>query len=441
MFKRSYRYALVAGAALLVPLVTATAASATWLAGAAGAAGAAGTAGTAGVAGRAGTARAAGAADWRVAASVQAKNQTIQLSDIAADATNDAWAIGSARMQGQASFQPVVEHWDGRGWHTVTLPGSVLTTLGTSSARATIGASSPANVWAFGMGGYWLHWNGKQWTAGRLARPAPGALGPYVGSPLVFGPSNVWAFGDYQTKAGALVPYGLHYNGQTWKSFTAPGMYGFAAESAVSPDDIWGLMNAGVSGSGDVLTRWDGSRWATKALPATLTSSATLYSILARSDSDVWVGGKSRKTGDGVVAHWDGSAWSIDTFQPVKDFPVDALVQMVPDGKNGIWALASCTLGSCWRLWHYTGGQWRGPVQPAINGVPATFVADIAEVPGSTAIWAAGGSSSGTVQGGMIALQGSVPAARKPAPARKAKPRPYYPPPARPAAKCPPGTM
>jgi len=36
-------------------------------------------------------------------------------------------------------------------------------------------------------------------------------------------------------------------------------MYGFAAESAVSPDDIWGLMNAGVSGSGDVLTRWDGS--------------------------------------------------------------------------------------------------------------------------------------------------------------------------------------
>ncbi len=104
-------------------------------------------------------------------------------------------------------------------------------------------------------------------------------------------------------------------------------------------------------------------------------------------------------------------------------------------------ALASCTLGSCWRLWHYTGGQWRGPVQPAINGVPATFVADIAQVPGSTAIWAAGGSSSGAVQGGMIALQGSVPAARRTVPARKAGPRPYYPPPARPAAKCPPGSM
>ena len=61
-----------------------------------------------------------------------------------------------------------------------------------------------------------------------------------------------------------------------------------------------------------------------------------------------------------MAAHWNGSAWSVDTFQPVKDFPVDALVQLVPDGQNGIWALASCTLGSCWRLWHYTGGQWRG---------------------------------------------------------------------------------
>ena len=134
MFKRSFRYALLTGAAMLVPLVAATAASAAGITGTAGAAGAAG------AAGKAGTARAASAAaDWRVAASVQAKNQTIQLSDIAADAANDAWAIGSARMREQASFQPVVEHGDGRAWHTVALPANVLTTLGTSSARATNG--------------------------------------------------------------------------------------------------------------------------------------------------------------------------------------------------------------------------------------------------------------------------------------------------------------
>jgi len=42
---------------------------------------------------------------------------------IAADAASDAWATGSARLQGHASFQPVVEHRDGRAWHEVTPPG------------------------------------------------------------------------------------------------------------------------------------------------------------------------------------------------------------------------------------------------------------------------------------------------------------------------------
>ncbi len=90
-------------------------------------------------------------------------------------------------------------------------------------------------MWAFGIAGSWLHWNGKQWTAGMLAAPAKGALGPYLGSPQVFGPSDAWAFGDYLTSKGTLVPYGLHYDGQSWKPFTVPGHFGFAAESAVAP--------------------------------------------------------------------------------------------------------------------------------------------------------------------------------------------------------------
>ena len=425
MLGRSLRCALLTGVAVVAPLVAATAAAA---------AGAAGTAGTGRDAG------AAAAASWRVAASVQAKNQRVQLSDVAADATDDAWAIGSARMANQASFEPVIDHWDGHAWRQVTLPASVLRTLGTSSVHATIGASSPSNVWAFGTGGYWLHWNGAQWTAGRLARPAPGALGPYLGSPLVFGPADVWAFGDYQTKSGTLVPYGLHFNGQTWQPFSTSGHYGFAAESAVSPSDIWALMNAVGSGSGGgALTHWNGSRWAHVPLPSALTASATLYSVYAQSDADVWVGGKAKKTGDGVVAHWNGTAWRTDTFAPVRNFAQDALVQMVSDGQGGVWALASCTLGSCWRLWHYTGGQWQGPVQPSISGA-STFVADLAHVPGSTAVWAVGGSTSGSVLGGMIALQGSVPAAkpvpRRPAPPGKASPRPWTPPPAKPV-NCP----
>ena len=423
MIRRCFGAGLLAGAMVAILVLAMTAAVATASVRSAGSAAAASSARTAG----AGDAADAAAASWRVAASVQAKDQRIQLSDVAADAANDAWAIGSARVAGQVRFQPVIEHWDGHAWHQVTLPATVLKTLGTSSVHATIGASAPSNVWAFGNGGYWLHWNGKQWTAGRVAMPAAAALGPYVGSPLVFSPSDVWALGDYQTKSGALVPYGLHFNGHAWQPFTTSGHDGFAAESAVSPSDIWGLMNAGASGSGGALTRWDGSRWAHVPLPSALTASATLYSVYAQSDSDVWVGGKAKKTGDGVVAHWNGTTWSTGTFGPVRNFAEDALVQMVSDGQGGIWALASCTLGSCWRLWHYTGGRWQGPVQPRINGA-SMFVAELAHVPGTTAVWAAGGSTSGSVSGGFIALQGTVPAPRAPGKnagsVRKARRRP-----------------
>ena len=64
-------------------------------------------------------------------------------------------------------------------------------------------------------------------------------------------------------------------------------------------------------------------------------------------------------------------------FRPVPDFSEDALIQMVPDGRDGIWALASCTLGSCWRLWHFSNGRWQGPYQPRISGT-ATSVTDLA---------------------------------------------------------------
>jgi hypothetical protein len=249
----------------------------------------------------------------------------------------------------------------------VALPASALKVMGTAGPRATIGASSPSDVWAFGIGGSWLHWNGKQWTAGTLAPPAKGALGPYLGSPLVFGPSDAWVFGEYLTSKGTLVPYGVHYNGQAWRSFTVPGDFGFAAESAVSPSDIYAVLNAVDSRSGGALTHWDGSRWSTVRLPSALTSSADLDSVYAQSDGDIWVGGKVSKTGNAVVAHWNGVAWNTQVFRPVPDFSEDALIQMVPDGRDGIWALASCTLGSCWRLWHFSNGQWQGPpTSPAL---------------------------------------------------------------------------
>ena len=127
MIRRCFGAGLLAGTLVTIPVLAATAAVAAGSIRSAGDGGITGSAAVTGsvsaakvarAAGSASAARAADAADaaamasWRVTASVQARNQRIQLSDVAADAANDAWAIGSARMANQASFQPVIEHWN-----------------------------------------------------------------------------------------------------------------------------------------------------------------------------------------------------------------------------------------------------------------------------------------------------------------------------------------
>jgi hypothetical protein len=59
---------------------------------------------------------------WSVAVAVRDGTQSVQLSDVTADRPTDAWAIGSARAQDQATFEPVVEHWVGSSWSMVTCP-------------------------------------------------------------------------------------------------------------------------------------------------------------------------------------------------------------------------------------------------------------------------------------------------------------------------------
>jgi hypothetical protein len=348
---------------------------------------------------------------WRVQKNVVVAGKYVQMDAVTADAPGDAWALGTVQPETSTTLTPLAYHWTGRGWQHITLPSAVIKSAKTDPDRYVIGASSSTNVWAFMSAGHWVRWNGKTWTVGTFPSPGAGTSGPQITSVSVFSRTDVWAFGSYATSEQTQAPYAAHFDGTSWTASSPPGNGGISAASAVSSTDIWAVIGDATHGSTatQAVLHWTGSAWQSVALPSALATGSELSSITAASDTDVWVGGVQSSSGDGVAAQWNGESWSVDTFRALKNFSIDELVDMVPDGNGGIWALASCTLGPCWRLWHYTGGVWAGPTLPKIAGDPM-FVNELAYVPGTTSVWGSGGRSlTSTTQQGMIIIHGKLP--------------------------------
>jgi hypothetical protein len=112
---------------------------------------------------------------WNGAAWVELGGQpdVVTLGDVLALARDDVWAVGTTRTEGVPypdANRPVVEHWDGRRWTRLALPGTPWP--GTPSLGA-LAAFAPDDIWAGGgVKGRpaLLHWNGERW---RKATPPP----------------------------------------------------------------------------------------------------------------------------------------------------------------------------------------------------------------------------------------------------------------------------
>jgi hypothetical protein len=328
-------------------------------------------------------------------------------TDIAVAGRADAWAVGVAFGPGPT---PLVEHWNGSVWRAVSLPSAVVhprfpTFLDTVVAE-------PGDVWAFGAAGKWLHWNGRKWTTGQVPRDFAA-----LDSSAMFGPRDVWAFGAITPGPGGAVPYAIRRTSSGgWQRTEVPGSNGITAVSAISRNDIWAVLGApksiAWSGSGGGLVHWDGRRWHTvTSLPAALANSS-LGAVLARSDTNVWVGGATR-TGKGgsteAIGHWNGRRWSVVTLRAPATSAKYTVSNLVGDGAGGIWATgrcARCQVVSS-RLWHESAGRWSGPIVPRLSRFPWIILSLTAT---AHSVWADGaidGPSPGV--GGLIALWGPRP--------------------------------
>lgn len=252
------------------------------------------------------------------------------LSDVSADAVNDAWAVGYYGVSGS----PIV-HWDGVRWRQVlsVSPDYLFGVL----------ALSPNDVWAVGES--MRHWDGQAWS---LIATSPGVLFDVAST----SPTDIWAVG-YQGHVPTFTPLAEHWDGQAWTSIPVPSPPGATGNvelrsvTAVTSDDVWAVGYDEVDlGLRPLIEHWDGSAWSVVALvpPPNL----ILYGVAAASSTDVWAVGGRKNT-----LHWDGSSWSAVAFGAP---PQGSFAAVAAISGTDVWAVGSAVPNTVQPLIEHSSG-------------------------------------------------------------------------------------
>jgi hypothetical protein len=278
------------------------------------------------------SAQGAGAAsyDWR---DVHHPEVYVNLAGVAATSGRDAWAVGT-RLTAESTQVGYAEHWNGRRWTEVRLPGKDYHTF------TGVSATSKRNVWVLadthGQGQLFKHWNGRTW-----AEVPPATLPGHPGATVLedvsaTSASDAWAVGFHT----ADYPYDTvvqRWDGAHWSRVATPGSHiALRAVSALAPDDVWAV---GWLTQDDVevlaTMHWNGHGWKTTTtkIPG---RNAQLTDVAAVSGSEVWAAGKV--DGRPAAMRWDGTRW---TVLPIVELDATDINAVAPDGHGGAWLAGS----------------------------------------------------------------------------------------------------
>ena len=262
------------------------------------------------------------------------------LTDVAAPATNDVWAIGYSNTYGTP--QTLVQRWNGANWSVVNSPA-----FGGGSSLEAITSLSATDVWAVGTrdGGEFsttvatlaVHWNGSTWTA----LPTPNIGNRWNALEAVSGASanDVWAVGSWRHIGGLYQNLALHWNGTSWSIVPTPNLDGaenqLQAVVAIASNDAWALgsTNDGITGR-SIYLHWNGSEWSSVPGPGGGTALAGGDALVALASDDVWAIGST-------LSHWDGASWTLAPNPEIPGALGIALKAATKIGPCDIWAAGS----------------------------------------------------------------------------------------------------
>jgi hypothetical protein len=261
---------------------------------------------------------------WQTVASPPGK---INLTAVAAVASNDVWAAGQTVAEG--GLRSLVEHWNGNSWTKATLPAST-----TYQAVNGLAALAPGDVW----------------TVGYASTDVSNR--PY--RPLV-----------------------MHWDGSAWtvQPSLAPAGADSSALVSVTGDGAGGLLAVGYAvyagQKRTLVERFDGTAWSVLPSPSPGTEASALLDVVMDSPSTATAVGY-RSDGFGyhtLVERWDGTGWTVDAGEDPAD--VDNVLTSVAAPPSGPWSVGYA-VDSAWTPDAYRTLVQRRAGESGWRGVPSS---------------------------------------------------------------------
>lgn len=285
-----------------------------------------------------------------------------------------------------------IERWSGRAWRRIAVPGAVTRLIPVTFG---IGASSADDLWLF-TSGKAAHWNGKHWGIVKIPSwvVRNNLSGDVSLSVSDFGPSNLWVFSGGIVSFKPTVPFAARYNGHRWIKVRLPGVPGEAV--GLTPSDIWATASPTDLKGAEFLMHWNGKSWVKLADPkpsgVPAHYQATIVGLQPFGPDNVWQEQRIVK-GEGdprvdFLLHWTGRRWTRVRY----GFSPDDIQAMAGDGRGGLWiADLTATRAQTRYFVHYAAGRWTRQLVPAPKGTTVQQVSELAQIPGTASMWAAGG--------------------------------------------------
>ena len=289
---------------------------------------------------------------------------TNNLNSVFMVSTQDVWSVGGGQNPTASctatpiALCPVILHYTGGAWNTVTPPPGSYTLKSVFMVSSTEGwavgeeaAASPSYRYTPQATGIILHYTQSGGVASWSIFPAPSSPSPTppLNSIDMLSPNEGWAIGDNAT----ILHYTVSSGVGTWNTLVVSGNPTLSTDAnltsifMLSPSDGWavgGVQAAGSYSAGPVIIHWDGTHWtpvAAPTIPGGITStghtSATLKTIFCEASDNCWAAGLPGILYANLI-HWDGVQWShVSTIPALLGQIPPTLTSIYLTGANSGW--------------------------------------------------------------------------------------------------------